>query len=218
MRAALSDQMDGSGAGEPQRRRTHAERREEAPRRILEAAARIVAEKGLDDITLADAGAAAGYSRGLPAHYFGSKDDLLAALAVHIVGSYQAQLRSTRDRQPPGLTHLVQSVRLYFEAAKAHPVTIRAFNMVLVGALTKVALAPVVAKLNKESAAALEADLRAGIANGEIRADVDPRTQSILILAALRGVLAQWVVDMKRINLRSISDEFVASLTARLAK
>jgi AcrR family transcriptional regulator len=215
--AAPSDQRGVSDKGEPQRRRTHAERREEAPRRILEAAARIVAEKGLDDITLADAGVAAGYSRGLPAHYFGSKDDLLAALAVHIVELYLAQLR-TQDAQRPGLPHLIRAVRLYFEAAKANPVTMRAFNMVLVGALTKPALAPVVAKLNKESATALEADIRAGIANGEIRADVDPRTQSILILAALRGVLAQWVVDMKRINLPSVSDEFVASLTVRLAK
>jgi AcrR family transcriptional regulator len=212
--AVLSTQRN---AGELRRRRTHAERREEAPKRILNAAARIVAEKGLDDITLAEAGVAAGYSRGLPAHYFGSKDDLLAALAIHIVESYLAQLR-TQDSRRPGLIHLISAVRLYFEAAKANPVTMRAFNMVLVGALTKPALAPVVAKLNKESAAALEADLRAGIESGEVRADVDARTQSVLILAALRGVLAQWVVDMKRINLRSISDEFVLSLKLRLAK
>jgi AcrR family transcriptional regulator len=205
------------GAGEPRSHRTHAERRAEAPKRILDAAARIVAAKGLDDITLADAGVAAGYSRGLPAHYFGSKDDLLAALAVHIVESYLAQLR-TQDPQQPGLNHLIRAVRLYFEVAKANPVLMRAFNMVLFGALTKPALALVVAKLNKESAAALEADLRAGIESGEIRADVDARMQSVLIQATLRGVLARWIVDMKRTDLRTISDEFVLSLKLRLAR
>jgi hypothetical protein len=107
---------------------------------------------------------------------------------------------------------------LYFEVAKANLVTMRAFNMVLVGALTKPSLALVVRKLNKESAAALEAYLRAGIESGEIRADVDARTQSVLIQATLRGVLARWIVDMKRTDLRTISDEFVLSLKLRLAR
>lgn len=51
-------------------RRTQVERRDEAERRILEAAALIVAENGLEAITLAEAGERAGYSRGLPSHYF----------------------------------------------------------------------------------------------------------------------------------------------------
>ena len=43
------------------RRRTQEERREEAERRILDAATRLIADKGLDAFTLADVGEAAGF-------------------------------------------------------------------------------------------------------------------------------------------------------------
>ncbi|GCC47456.1 hypothetical protein chiPu_0031804, partial [Chiloscyllium punctatum] len=72
----------------PTSRRTQVERRDEAERRILEAAALIVAENGLEAITLAEAGARAGYSRGLPSHYFKTKADLLSALGAYIIDSF----------------------------------------------------------------------------------------------------------------------------------
>jgi AcrR family transcriptional regulator len=67
-------------------RRSQAGRRDEAEQRLLAAAVRLVAEQGLERITLADVGAAAGYSRGLPAHYFGSKAGLVVALAGQLIG------------------------------------------------------------------------------------------------------------------------------------
>ena len=73
--------------------RTQAERRDEAERRILEAATDIAAEGGFEAITLAEAGARAGYSRGLPSHYFRTKDDLLSALGVYIVETFLARRR-----------------------------------------------------------------------------------------------------------------------------
>ncbi|MFZ4685441.1 MAG: TetR family transcriptional regulator, partial [Hyphomonadaceae bacterium] len=60
-------------------RQTQAARRETAERAILEAAKRIVAERGLDELTLNEAGEAAGYSRALPAHYFGTRSAMLGA-------------------------------------------------------------------------------------------------------------------------------------------
>jgi len=62
-------------------RRTQAARREEAERRLLEAALGVVARRGSVRMTLAEVGEAAGYSRGLPAHRFGSKAGLLRARA-----------------------------------------------------------------------------------------------------------------------------------------
>ena len=62
-------------------RQTQAARRETAERAILEAAKTIVAERGLDELTLNEAGEAAGYSRALPAHYFGTKSAMLSEIA-----------------------------------------------------------------------------------------------------------------------------------------
>ena len=88
------------------KRRSQAERREEAERAILDAATRIVAAKGLDALTLADAGEAAGYSRGLPSHYFGSKADLLSAIAEYIREWFFTGLRASARRRP-GLANLL---------------------------------------------------------------------------------------------------------------
>ena len=70
------------------RRRTQEERREEAERRLLEAAVRIIGKTGVETFTLADVGEAAGYSRGLPAHYFETKSGLLAAVVRYLVDNY----------------------------------------------------------------------------------------------------------------------------------
>ena len=68
--------------------RTHAERRREAETRIVQAAFEIVARRGVDQLTLTEAGEEAGYSRALPTHYFENREALLAAVAEHAVKNY----------------------------------------------------------------------------------------------------------------------------------
>ena len=83
-RKAMRVEGEAAASAEPvaiRRRRTQAERRAEAESRVLSAAAEIVAEKGVDGLTLAEAGERAGYSRGLAGHYYRSKDELHAAMA-----------------------------------------------------------------------------------------------------------------------------------------
>src|SRR5699024_4887137 len=65
------------------RRRTQAERRQEAEKRLLDAALEVVARRGSVRMTLAEVGEVAGYSRGLAAHRFGNKAGLLRALVAH---------------------------------------------------------------------------------------------------------------------------------------
>ncbi len=62
-------------------RRTQVERRNESEESLLEAAAELVAELGVERASLARIGERAGTSRGLPTHHFGSKDALVARLA-----------------------------------------------------------------------------------------------------------------------------------------
>src|ERR1700734_3541086 len=87
-------------------RRSQGERRREAERRLLQAAERIVAEQGLERFTLAEVGEAAGYSRSLPAHYFGSKEGLVGALATEIVNGFGRSAART-EKHPAGLERLL---------------------------------------------------------------------------------------------------------------
>jgi AcrR family transcriptional regulator len=196
---------------EAKRRRTQAERREEAESAILDAATRLIAEKGLDEFTLADAGEAAGYSRGLPAHYFGSKAELLAAVGEHIRRWFFEGL-AAHVQARRGLANLLAAVDFYFEVCSRDRIMMLALQTLLAGALNKPALAPAVAKLNRDSVRSVEVALRAGIANGEIRRGIDVDACSVQILATARGIVAMWLVDPTQVDLAAQRRALVASL------
>jgi len=197
-------------------RRSQAERREEAERRILRAAVAIVAKQGFERFTLADVGEAAGYSRGLPAHYFGSKDGLVAALATHIVEDFGRGVART-EKHAAGLERLLGIVAYYFESAARDPLRTRALFAVLGEALTNPTLRKRIGNLNAHSAEPLAANIRAAIAHGDVRRTVNPKAQAMLILSGLRGAVSQWLIDPARIDLRVLSKEFAASLQRSLA-
>jgi len=198
-------------------RRTQAERREEAERLILVAATRLAAERGLDGFTLADAADLAGYSRGLPTHYFRSKPDLLAAIAEHIRRWFFDGLASHIQGRRPGLDNLIAAIDFYFDACGTDRSMMVALHTVLSGALHRPPLASSIAQFNRDSAALTEASLRAGISNGEIRPDIDAKAWSVLILTSVRGIIAQWLVDPDHVDLPTLRDNLVASLKRNFA-
>lgn len=197
-------------------RRTQAERREEAERSILDAAVRLVAEKGLDGFTLADAGEAAGYSRGLPAHYFGSKPDLLAAAARYIREWFFARLEARVGGHRRGLANLISGIDVYFDACRDDRTMLRALHTVLSGALHNPAIADTVVKLNRDAVKSVEVALRAGIANGEIRRSIDVDAWSVLILSSMRGVVTQCLIDPDPLDVSSLRNTFVTALKRNL--
>ena len=105
-------------AGARPERRTQTERREEAERRLLAAALEIVARRGSVRMTRAEVGEAAGYSRGLPAHRFGSKAGLVHALAGYI-GERFGQQRERGPKPEPGLAAILGNIHFYFSLASA---------------------------------------------------------------------------------------------------
>jgi AcrR family transcriptional regulator len=198
-------------------RRSHAVRRDEAEQRLLAAAVRLVGEQGLDRLTLADVGEAAGYSRGLPAHYFGSKAGLIVALARHLVESFGRAFERTEHRRA-GLAHLLATAGFYFDSAQKTPAGTRALFVLLGDALSNPLIRDQIAALNARSAKAFEVDLRAAVAAGEVRPEIDAAAQGFLVLSALRGAVGQWLLAPDAIDLAAVRDEFVAALERSLAR
>lgn len=194
-------------------RRSQSERRDEAEQRLLAAAVRLVAEQGLERVTLADVGEAAGYSRGLPAHYFGSKAGLTVALARHLIDGFGRALDRT-ERHTRGLARLLGATAFYLDSAIKEPTGARALSVILGEGLAN----PLISALNARCVKGFECNLRAAAGGGEIRPDVDPRAQAVLILAALRGAVSQWLLAPDAIDLAAVRDEFVASLKRSLAR
>lgn len=193
--------------------RTQAQRRKEAETAILQAAVTIIASRGLDALTLAEAGEAAGYSRALPAHYFGSREDLIVAVAGRLAQSYRDDLLSgERLGGARGLEALMAAIGLYLEDAGRSATLQRALHEVLNAALNRPSIAPFVAKLDHDSADGFARQIRAAIRRGEIRSDIDPDAEGVLLLATLRGVVRQWLVAPDKIDLAAVRRALIAGL------
>jgi AcrR family transcriptional regulator len=197
-------------------RRSQAERRDEAEQRLLGAAIRLVAEQGLDRITLADVGEAAGYSRGLPAHYFGNKAGLIVALAKHLIDNFSRAMDRSGEHGR-GLARLLGAVNFYLDSVVKDPVRSRALFVLLGEGLANPLVSEPIAALNARSVDGFEANLRASIAMGEVRSTIDARAQATLILAALRGLVGLWLLAPQAVAMAAARDEFVASLKRSLA-
>jgi AcrR family transcriptional regulator len=201
----------------PVRRRTQAERREEAEQRILEAALEIVARRGSVRMTLAEVGEAAGYSRGLPAQRFGNKAGLLRALAASIGTRFATQIRAAPQREP-GLDAIRGNITVYFNRKDSGWTTTRALLVMFTeGFMEGSELRELVAAYNRGALSFFVEQIRHGIEKGEIPADIDPFSTSVLLLGALRGVMMQWLVDPE-IDLSKVCDRMLAVVDAVLAK
>ena len=198
-------------------RRTQSQRREEAEQRLLDAALGIVARAGSARLTLADVGAAAGYSRGLASHRFGHKAGLLRALAAHINARFQEQLRAAAPRRE-GLDAIRGNISVYFGRSDRSWTTTRALLALLTeGFMEGAELKSDMAAYNRLALAFFETHLRIGIAQGEIRADIEAASMSVLLLGSLRGVMLQWLLD-DTIDLAAVRDRLLAMVDLLLAR
>ena len=177
----------------------------------------IVARAGSARLTLADVGAAAGYSRGLASHRFGNKAGLLRTLAAHINARFQEQLRAAAPRRE-GLDAIRGNISVYFGRSDRSWTTTRALLALLTeGFMEGAELKSDMAAYNRLALAFFETHLRIGIAQGEIRADIEAASMSVLLLGSLRGVMLQWLLD-DTIDLAAVRDRLLAMVDLLLAR
>ena len=188
------------------KRRTQDERREEAERRILEAATRIIGKAGVETFTLADVGEAAGYSRGLPAHYFKTKAGLLTAVVKYLVEHYFRRT-TFQGRQRITIDDIVAEISSFIEVARKNPRAAKAFMAAMAGSLTNPALAEAVLKHNAAVIAKYEDGIRNGIKHGTIDFGIRAHSWAIMLVAATRGIVTQWLVHPKTVDLGLLRDD-----------
>ncbi|WP_236795065.1 TetR/AcrR family transcriptional regulator [Amycolatopsis sp. GM8] len=196
-------------------RRTQEERRTATRTALLAAAADVVVEAGVRAVTLARVGERAGYSRGIVTHHFGSKQALLEALAR----SSQAGFVPGVAGRPPGLDRLLLLVEGYLRELGKPGVAARAFLLLWADAVTATDLAGSFRERDEGFRAELRADVAAGIADGTIRGDADPREVAVAILGQLRGIglqrlLEPDVADIVRLA-RSVAQQWRCALAAQ---
>jgi AcrR family transcriptional regulator len=191
--------------------RTHAERRREAESRILQAAFEIVARRGVDQLTLAEAGEEAGYSRALAAHYFNGREELLAAVAQHAVEKYRQRIVELKAPAPEGRESLLKRIAFYIDDSRGWPKQLKAFYEVMEAGLRWPQIT-IVARINQEIVERFATQIRVAQTRGEIRGDIDATSEAIAIWGAMRGIMTQWLIAPDNVDLDKVRDAFIAGL------
>lgn len=199
-------------------RRTQEERRGEAEKRLLAAAAELIAESGPSGVTLASIGERAGYSRGLATHHFGSKGAMMQRLVDSVATDFRRDVfaasasDSARD-EAMGL------VRAYFHAL-AHPKPANRARLVLWADAVAAGSSDVrsaVLAADHEFRDELTKRIERGVSSGEFARSVDPRALATVIIGMLRGVALQSMLD-DGVDLDACRAEVETVLTGRLVR
>jgi AcrR family transcriptional regulator len=178
-------------------RRAQAERRAEAEQGLLDAALRLFAKKGVGGTTLAEIGDAAGYSRGLVNHHFGSKAALVERLAERSRARFQSAFRGQfRSRAENEIEALVRGADLFLAVGGKATDEVRGFFVLWGSAL------PVETEYrdgfidhDRRVRAFVQRLVAFGQRRGTIRADVDPAGFASAYMSLLRGGVPMMLMD-----------------------
>jgi AcrR family transcriptional regulator len=199
----------------PRTRRRQADRREAAEQALLQAAVSLIATKGIRGTTFAEIGEAAGYSKGLPAHYYKNKTILLKSVVDYIYDHFAERLIAGRHAER-GLDALIKAIEVTFAPPSLEMA--KALNLMQKEALIPDSdLRPVFQSYNRETIARIAKEIQIGIDKKEIRPDVNPQLQAELLLATLRGINVQWAMNPKGVNHKKVTKEMIALFKRSLA-
>lgn len=184
---------------------------------MLRAAERLIARHGLAGTSLADVGIAAGYSRGLPIERFGSKLGLVRAVLQAMDGWFQAHLARLLEGRE-GLAAVELRIAAHLGSADRSATATAALYSIYVESLYVMPeLQDDIARFTRLWRDGLAADLRVAQRRGEIGRTVDCKAEATFLLAAMRGLMVQFLIDRSAADLDRSRKILLAHLHERLA-
>lgn len=159
--------------------------------RIVDAAASVVFEEGLDALSVKRVAALADYTPGALYRYFPSKDALLAAVVVRVLEELGVRLRAAGSGAATPLERIVREARAYRDHARHSPHAFALVSSMVSDPRMIIADEPMAAEILR---AALEVALPVASAFVEaaLRGDIDagdPRERTLALFAALQGAM-----------------------------
>lgn len=202
----------------PPERKTQEERRGEAEQRLIEAAAAMVSEAGPAKVTVANVGERAGYSRGLVSHHFGSKRALMQRLVESVTYQFREALFD-QQQSNDALDELGTLIGIYFDVVSDLQPINRARLVLWADAVANPSddIRPAMVNADKEFREEIEKRLRQAIATSQVPRNVDAHGLATVIVAMLRGVALQSLID-DDIDLAAARFEIEQLLLTRLQK
>lgn len=196
---------------EPQQDRSH-----ESTRRLLDAAAEIVAERGYDGATIAEIGQRAGYSRGLVSTRFGSKENLMWALVQRSTGAWFDQLSTPRSTGT-GLERILHLIDVIGKHSASDTQTLRVLERLIFDASrTKHDLQARFVASQEAMEAHFASLFTKGMRDRSIGHRVNAKDEAALLVASMRGISYQWFLYPERVDIIKLHGVLGAQLRERL--
>ena len=191
-------------------RRSQAERRSRSEDALLEAAAEVVAERGVQGASLASISGRAGVSRGLPTHHFGSKDALVTqlaeraqtAIALVIFEAQRRQVEVSGDFR--ALDEILVGVDAYLELFEDAGPEERALLVMWGSTFPSSASVEGMADAERRSYEGLSQRIASGQDDGSVRRDLDPMASAVLLHGLMRGVAALFLSDSRPADMHAV--------------
>lgn len=189
------------------------DRSQVSTRRLLDAAAELVAERGYAEATVAEIGRRAGYSRGLVSARFGSKENLMWAL-VHRASETWFQRLIDPPRAGSAREQLLALVRTIGEQVARDPLALRVLERLIFEAAGELHERFVASQRRMEGS--FHEILKRGISDQSIRHDIDTQVEAALLVATLRGISYQWFLYPDDVDLVRMHEALADQLEERL--
>lgn len=161
---------------------------------IVEVAFRLIAQRGLEGLRFADVAQAAGINNGTLLYYFASKDALIQAVGAYLVDRFVAGAQPPQGDAPHDA---IAQLEWEFADARAHLGD--DLGVVWVELLARAHRDPEVAALLRRIDDSwrtwLVSVIERGRADGSIRSDVDADLVASAIMATIRGVGTQALIQ-----------------------
>lgn len=174
--------------------------------RIIQAALQVFAERGGDG-TITEISEAAGVSRGLLFHYFGSKEGILQAVDAHACAEVADIFEApSKLRGLDGLRRYLEARREFFER---RPHVARLMTMLDAEAIAAKRARPEVLAIQDRKLELFTRWISEAVEDGTLRADIDVDKFALLATAVTDGDIRIWGMDPTR---RPIEDTNAAIL------
>lgn len=181
--------------------------------RILKATAHVVAEEGFGRMKLGAVCARSGYARSVIFQHFGDKDGLGRRLVEYAVEEFtdaysEAVAARTGSANATPMDMLRALLDIMFELIRTMPTLNQAFLTLWGdGAAETSALRGVLTEADRRFRFAIAQTVASGVADGTITGVRDADAYASALLAQLRGISMQALVDPDGIDLRGVRAE-----------
>lgn len=197
---------------------TQVQRTASARRRLIAAATALVGEQGVGNTSVAAIGERAGMSRGAVNFHFGSKDELLTAVAEEVTADWET--RAFQYSMPDGasfedgLSAMIEAHRRDIEADDQR---FRIFAMLFFESLgPSPHLHEHFARLHRRVRSRM-VEITVGMQEmGFVSKDVDLDGFTVFLVGAFRGIAFQYLLDPDEVSLAGAYAEVRESIIARL--